>query len=158
MWWCFASSTWWVPCSLVRVWSNVVTLHCGGHHYAAKPIIAEFVVDVLHGWHNFVGVPHNHLVADDDIEKGDSLEVLDVVLDIGGYGARVRGDGAWVTLHTTYWSKGNDVRTMDEEMRDEGWQRLRPKLGVGKNNQEPKTQPKELELILKEKKPKNSAT
>jgi hypothetical protein len=36
----------------------------------------------------------NHLVAEDDIEKGDSLEVLDVVLDIGGHGSRVRGDGA----------------------------------------------------------------
>jgi len=62
--------------------------------YAAKPIIAKFIVYVLHGRVDFVGVPHNHLVANNDIEKGVFLEALDVVLDTGGYGARVKGDGS----------------------------------------------------------------
>lgn len=82
-----------MPSSLVREWSNVASLHHGGHQYATKTIFAKFVL-MFYMVGKILLVSLNHLVAEDDIEKGDSLEVLDVVLDIGGHGSRVRGDGA----------------------------------------------------------------
>ncbi|CAL4972199.1 unnamed protein product [Urochloa decumbens] len=71
-------------------------LHGGGDLDVAEAGVVEGVVDVLHGGEDVVGVTAGDLVADGDVAEGDAREGLDVVLDPGGGGVGVGGEGAEV--------------------------------------------------------------